>query len=133
MAPDEAGRDRRTREGHGLLGSGVGARERGLLDPGRHWRTPRWPASTRSPAGHDPDGSNKLAEIWDWFVHIGDLDGATTTVGLVTVVLVERTLHRTSIADHLGAGRIFTAGRNVTRTLDDAWEYAHRLIEKDRT
>ncbi|WP_158412277.1 SulP family inorganic anion transporter [Ilumatobacter nonamiensis] len=39
-------------------------------------------------SGYDPDGSNKIAEIWDWFVHIGDWDGATTAVGLVTVVLV---------------------------------------------
>ncbi|MGA9277831.1 SulP family inorganic anion transporter [Ilumatobacter sp.] len=39
-------------------------------------------------SGYDPDGSNKLSEIWDWFVHIGDWDGATTLVGLVTVVLV---------------------------------------------
>lgn len=39
-------------------------------------------------SGYDPEGSNRLAEVWNWFAHIGDWDGATTAVALVTIALV---------------------------------------------
>ncbi|HEU4895419.1 MAG TPA: SulP family inorganic anion transporter, partial [Acidimicrobiia bacterium] len=39
-------------------------------------------------SGYDPEGANKLAEVWDWFANIGSWDGATTTVALATVALM---------------------------------------------
>ena len=39
-------------------------------------------------SGYDPDGANKVAELWDWVAHVGDWDGATTAVALITVALV---------------------------------------------
>jgi SulP family sulfate permease len=39
-------------------------------------------------SGYEPEGGNKLAEVWDWLVHVGEWDAATTAVGVTTVVLV---------------------------------------------
>ncbi|MCV2394727.1 SulP family inorganic anion transporter [Actinotalea sp. M2MS4P-6] len=39
-------------------------------------------------SGYDPQGSNKLSQLWDWFAHIGSWDPATTGVALATVALV---------------------------------------------
>lgn len=39
-------------------------------------------------SGYDPQGSNKLAQLWDWFANIGSWDPATTGVAVATVVLV---------------------------------------------
>ena len=39
-------------------------------------------------SGYDPEGPNKVAEVWDWFSHLGSWDPATTAVAVVTVALV---------------------------------------------
>jgi sulfate permease, SulP family len=39
-------------------------------------------------SGYEPEGANKLAEVWDWFANIGSWDGATTTVALATVAVM---------------------------------------------
>lgn len=39
-------------------------------------------------SGYEPEGGNKLAEVWDWVAHVGEWDPATTAVGATTVVLV---------------------------------------------
>lgn len=39
-------------------------------------------------SGYDPEGSNKLTQIWDWFAHVGSWDPTTTAVALATVALV---------------------------------------------
>jgi SulP family sulfate permease len=39
-------------------------------------------------SGYDPSGSNKLAEMVDWFVHIPQWDWMITAVSLVTVALM---------------------------------------------
>lgn len=39
-------------------------------------------------SGYEPEGGNKLAEIVDWFAHVGDWDAATTAVAATTVLLM---------------------------------------------
>jgi SulP family sulfate permease len=39
-------------------------------------------------SGYEPDGSNKLTELWDWLRHVNDWDPTTTTVSIATIVLV---------------------------------------------
>lgn len=39
-------------------------------------------------SGYDPEGPNKVAQLWDWLAHIGSWDPATTAVAAATIVLV---------------------------------------------
>lgn len=39
-------------------------------------------------SGYEPEGANKLAEVWDWFANIGSWDGATTAVAVATVAVM---------------------------------------------